>query len=96
MRRFHSVSLRKYKIGSYEEMCAAHRWEVPERYNIARDVCDKHEPDRLAMVWEDWLGNERRVTFGRASGALEPVRERARGGRRRARRPGGDAAALAA
>src|SRR4051812_41864327 len=45
-------------------MCAAHRWEVPERYNIARDVCDKHEPDRLAMVWGDWRGNERRVTFG--------------------------------
>jgi acetyl-CoA synthetase len=61
---FQSVSLRKYEVGSYEEMCAAHRWEVPERYNIARDVCDKHDPDRLAMVWEDWEGNERRVSFG--------------------------------
>ena len=58
------MSLRKYELGSYEEMCAAHRWEVPERYNIARDVCDKHDPDRLAMVWEDWQGNERRVSFG--------------------------------
>jgi acetyl-CoA synthetase len=64
MRPFQSVSLRKYEIASYEEMRAAHRWEVPERYNIARDVCDKHEPDRLAMVWEDWQGTERRVTFG--------------------------------
>ena len=64
MRRFHSVTLRKYELGSYDEMCAAHSWDVPERYNIARDVCDKHEPDRLAMVWEDWQGNERRVTFG--------------------------------
>src|SRR5215208_3389302 len=27
-------------------------------------TCDKHTPDRLAMVWEDWQGNERRVTFG--------------------------------
>jgi acetyl-CoA synthetase len=58
------MSFRKYSLGSYEEMCAAHRWEVPERYNIARDVCDKHERDRLAMVWEDWRGEERRVTFG--------------------------------
>ena len=58
------MSFRKYTLGSYEEMCAQHRWEVPERYNIARDVCDKHERDRLAMVWEDWRGNERRVTFG--------------------------------
>src|SRR5215213_729018 len=64
MRPFHSVSLRKYQVGSYEEMRATHRWDVPERYNIARDVCDKHTRDRLAMVWEDWQGNERRVTFG--------------------------------
>src|SRR5215212_10205658 len=64
VRRCPSVTLRKYELGDYEEMCAAHRWDVPERYNIAHDVCDKHEPDRLAMVWEDWQGNERRVTFG--------------------------------
>jgi acetyl-CoA synthetase len=58
------VSFRKYELGGYDEMRAAHSWEVPERYNIAQDVCDKHERDRLAMVWEDWRGNERRVTFG--------------------------------
>src|SRR4051794_20449208 len=58
------MSFRKYELGSYEEMRAQHRWEVPERYNIARDVCDKHDRDRLAMVWEDWRGNERRVSFG--------------------------------
>jgi acetyl-CoA synthetase len=58
------MSFRKYELGSYEEMCAAHSWDVPERYNIATDVCDKHERDRPAMVWEDWQGNERRVDFG--------------------------------
>ncbi|MEX2253132.1 MAG: AMP-binding protein [Thermoleophilaceae bacterium] len=58
------MGFRKYQLGSYEEMCAAHSWEVPERYNIAADVCDKHERDRPAMVWEDWRGNERRVSFG--------------------------------
>ena len=58
------MTFRRYELGDYEEMCARHRWEVPERYNIARDVCDKHERDRLAMVWEDWRGNERRVSFG--------------------------------
>src|SRR5215217_4804671 len=58
------MSFRKYSLGSYEEMCAAHSWDVPVRYNIARDVCDKHDPGRLAMVWEDWRGNERRVSFG--------------------------------
>jgi acetyl-CoA synthetase len=58
------MSLRKYELGSYEDMCAAHRWEVPQRYNIARDVCDKHDRERPAMVWEDWQGNERDVSFG--------------------------------
>src|SRR5256714_5893710 len=55
---------RRYELGSYDEMVARHRWEVPDRYNIASDVCDKHERDRLAMIWEDWRGNGRRVTFG--------------------------------
>src|SRR5918992_4188201 len=59
------MGFRKYELGSdYEELCRRHSWEVPERYNIAADVCDKHERDRLAMVWEDWRGNERRVSFG--------------------------------
>src|SRR5919106_208142 len=58
------MSFRKYTLGGYEEMCAQHRWEVPERYNIATDVCDKHDRGRLAMVWEDWQGKERRVAFG--------------------------------
>ena len=31
---------------SYEELCAAHRWEVPARYNIAADVCDRHPRDK--------------------------------------------------
>jgi acetyl-CoA synthetase len=46
---------------TYEEAVANHRWNVPARYNIARDVCDKHPPDKLAMVWEDYRGNEREV-----------------------------------
>jgi acetyl-CoA synthetase len=49
---------------SYEQACAQHSWRVPERYNIARDVCDKHPRSKLAMVWEDWRGNERRVSWG--------------------------------
>ena len=52
------------QISSYEEACASHRWEVPERYNIAADVCDKHPRDKLAMVWEDFRGNERQVSWG--------------------------------
>jgi acetyl-CoA synthetase len=51
-------------VASYEEACAQHRWDVPEHYNIARDVCDKHPHDKLAMLWEDWQGNERQVRWG--------------------------------
>src|SRR2546423_15700901 len=49
---------------TYDEARATHRWEVPERYNIARDVCDKHPADRLAMVWEDFRGNQRQTKWG--------------------------------
>ena len=31
---------------TYEEACEAHRWRVPERYNIAADVCDSQPRDR--------------------------------------------------
>ena len=34
---------------SYEQACAEHSWDVPERYNIAADVCDKH--DRTSSRW---------------------------------------------
>jgi acetyl-CoA synthetase len=49
---------------SYEQVCAEHRWRVPERYNIVTDVCDKHPPDRLAMVWERFDGARRDVLWG--------------------------------
>ena len=52
------------RITSYEEACATHEWRVPERYNIAADVCDKHPRDKLAMVFEDFRGTERQVTWG--------------------------------
>ena len=49
---------------TYDEVCAAHRWEVPERYNIAADVCDKHPRDKPAMVWESFDGSMRELDWG--------------------------------
>jgi len=49
---------------SYEAVCASHRWEVPARYNIAADVCDKHPRDRLAMIWESFDGSRRDLDWG--------------------------------
>src|SRR3954470_23303012 len=51
-------------FASYEEALAQHAWHVPERYNIAQDVCDKHPADKLAMVHEDFEGNVREVLWG--------------------------------
>jgi acetyl-CoA synthetase len=51
-------------FSSYEEACAQHRWEVPARYNIAQDVCDKHPREQLAMVWERFDGAQRELTWG--------------------------------
>jgi acetyl-CoA synthetase len=41
-------------VSSYEEACAAHSWNVPERYNVAADGCDQHPADKPAMVFEDY------------------------------------------
>src|SRR5436305_8124499 len=51
-------------ITSYEEAVAQHRWEVPERYNIASDVCDRHPRDKLAMIHEDFHGAVQEVSWG--------------------------------
>src|SRR3954470_22589033 len=51
-------------MGRYEDECAAHEWRVPDRYNIAADVCDKHPRDKLAMVHERFDGERREVTWG--------------------------------
>jgi acetyl-CoA synthetase len=52
------------RFSTYEEAVAAHEWRVPDRYNIAVDVCDKHDADKLAMVHEDPDGNVREVNWG--------------------------------
>jgi acetyl-CoA synthetase len=49
---------------TYEEACAEHEWRVPERYNIAADVCDKHPREKLAMIHEHFAGDVRRVAWG--------------------------------
>src|SRR3954471_6056679 len=51
-------------MGRYEEVCAEHEWDVPARYNIAADVCDKHPRDKPAMVWESFDGARRELTWG--------------------------------
>lgn len=49
---------------SYEEIYSNFRWEIPERYNIAQQVCDRHDADKLAMIFDDDRGNVLHFTFG--------------------------------
>ena len=51
--------------GSYEEICANFKWDIPAQYNIADDVCDRwaDDPDRVALVYEDVNKNIRSYTF---------------------------------
>jgi acetyl-CoA synthetase len=49
---------------SYEELRAAHHWQVPAHYNIAADACEKHPRDKLAMVWESFDGSYRELAWG--------------------------------
>jgi acetyl-CoA synthetase len=49
---------------TYEAACAEHRWDVPELYNIAADVCDKHPREKPAMVHEHFDGTVREVAWG--------------------------------
>jgi acetyl-CoA synthetase len=49
---------------SYEDVFDAHRWNVPAQYNIAQDVCEKHPPAQLAMLWESFDGSTRELSWG--------------------------------
>jgi acetyl-CoA synthetase len=49
---------------SYEQAVSEHRWRVPERYNIASDVCDSQPRDKAAMVFEDFKGGRRELDWG--------------------------------
>ncbi len=50
---------------SYEDLRARFRWQVPARYNIGVDVCDKWavEPDRTALIHKQTDGAVRRYGF---------------------------------
>lgn len=50
---------------TYDEAVARFRWAVPARFNIGADVTDKHAgSDRLALIYRDEAGAERRYSFG--------------------------------
>lgn len=53
------------RASSYEEVYGRFAWHLPERFNIAHAVCDRHarDPDRVALVEERDDGSLNRITF---------------------------------
>jgi hypothetical protein len=52
-------------VDHYAELHAAHRWEVPARFNIAHACCGRWAEDRtrFALYWEDESGSATAHTF---------------------------------
>jgi acetyl-CoA synthetase len=50
---------------SYEDVYGSFRWRIPERYNMAQDVCDRHTLDdgRVALIHYRGDGEIHRYTF---------------------------------
>ncbi len=53
------------KAATYEEIYKSFRWAIPDQYNIATDVCDRHAsgPDRLALIVEGADASVTRFSF---------------------------------
>ncbi len=50
---------------TYDEVRNAFHWQIPERYNIADDVCDRWagDPTRVALIYENAAREITRYTF---------------------------------
>ena len=53
------------RLPTYEQLYSSFRWNIPARYNIAADVCDRHaqDPDKIALIGEESDGKIWRMTF---------------------------------
>jgi len=60
------MSLISHEYREFETIRREFRWRVPERYNMAREVCDRHAglSDQPALVHENAAGERRVHTFG--------------------------------
>ncbi|MBM3548579.1 MAG: AMP-binding protein [Alphaproteobacteria bacterium] len=52
------------RAASYEDLVGGFRWDIPARYNVGTDICDKHGDDGLALIHEREDGTVERWRFG--------------------------------
>ena len=67
-----------YRMADYERAVVEHRPETPAAFNFGADVVDAwaRDPSKLALVWCDARGNERRLTFDEVARASNRVANR--------------------
>ena len=56
----------QHNMADYDEVYANFRIEVPEYYNFGFDVIDawaQRDRNKLAMIWTDQQGTEKKYTF---------------------------------
>ena len=63
------MTTHEYNMKDYQETYSTFQWERPEKYNFARDVIDRWDPAKPAMLWVDDGGAEITRTFGEISEA---------------------------
>jgi acetyl-CoA synthetase len=53
------------RMQTYDQLYASFRWDIPARYNIASDICDRHaaDPGKIALVGEGADGKIWHMTF---------------------------------
>ena len=51
---------------SFDKICENFRWNIPDKLNIAHQVCERHqnEPDRIAIFYENAAGDKSTFSFG--------------------------------
>jgi acetyl-CoA synthetase len=52
------------RAASYDDLVGGFRWDIPARYNLGTDICDKHGDDALALIHEREDGQIERWGFG--------------------------------
>ena len=67
-----------YRMDDYERSVAAHRLDTPSTFNFGAEVVDAwaRDPSKLALIWCDAHGNERRLTFDDVARASNRVANR--------------------
>lgn len=53
-------------LSSYEEAYQSFNWSIPEQFNLAVAVCDRHQDiqDKIAIIYENDQGDERQCSYG--------------------------------